>query len=155
MMKKVLSILLAVAILATFGIVAAQSSTSITEAQLVGRWRVTVSDNTVFNVNDVLVFNAGGNGQVIRANGTTIAMTYQFVQSGNTRFLRLNSSIFGSAGSMSFSQVTRAGDILNIATTRLTLVQEPAPGTTIPGTDRPATTWNWFLFIFLFGWLWM
>jgi hypothetical protein len=153
-MKKLLSIILAITLLVGFGLVAAQASTSITEAQLIGRWRVTITDNTVFNVNDVLVFNAGGTGQVIRANGTTIAMSYQFVQQGNVRFLRLTSNVF-TAGSASFSQVSRAGDILNIATTRLVLVQEPAPGTLIPGTDRPATTWNWFLFIFLFGWLWM
>jgi len=159
MMKKFFSILLTVALLATFGLVAAQANTTITEAQLVGRWRVTASANAVFAVNDVLVFNAGGTGQVVRANGATVAMTYQFVQSGNTRFLRLTSSVFSAPGTASFSQVSRSGDTLTIGTTRMTLVQDtttaPGGGTTIPGTDRAASTWNWFLFIFAFGWLWM
>ena len=153
-MKKILSILLTVALLATFGIIAAQATT-INEAQLVGRWRVTASANAVFSVNDVLVFNAGGNGQVVRANGTAVAMTYQFVQSGSNRFLRLTSSVFPSPGTASFNQVSRSGDTLTIGTTRMTLVQETAGGATIPGTDRSATAWNWFQFIFLFGWVWM
>lgn len=159
-MKKFLSVLMVVALLAGFGVVAAQA-TNITEAQVVGRWRVTSSQNQVFRPNDVIVFNAGGSGQIIRANGATSAMSYQFVTSGGTRFLRLTSVALPSPGTMSFSTVSRSGNNLTIGTTQLTLVQTtttptpPAGGATIPGTDRPATTWNWFLFVFAFGWIWM
>ncbi|MCL2194967.1 MAG: hypothetical protein FWB76_03350 [Oscillospiraceae bacterium] len=161
-MKKILSILMVMALLAGFGIVVAQANTSITEAQLVGRWRVTASQNQVFRPNDVLVFNAGGSGQVIRANGATSGMTYQFVMSGNARLLRLTSAAIP-GNTMSFGQVVRSGNNLTIGTTTLTLVPAttptpptpPAGGNTIPGTDRPATTWNWFLFVFAFGWIWM
>ncbi|MCL2531516.1 MAG: hypothetical protein FWE40_05095 [Oscillospiraceae bacterium] len=163
-MKKFLSILMVVALMAGFGIVAAQANTSVTEAQLVGRWRVTSSQNQVFRPNDVIVFNAGGGGQIIRANGATSAMTYQFVQSGGARLLRLTSTALPNPGTMSFGVVTRSGNNLTIGTTQLTLVQTTTPPTpptppsnvaTIPGTDRPATTWNWFLFVFAFGWIWM
>ncbi|MCL2445864.1 MAG: hypothetical protein FWD06_03740 [Oscillospiraceae bacterium] len=166
-MKKIFSILMVVALIAGFGIVATQASTSITETQLVGRWRVTSSQNQVFRPNDVIVFNAGGSGQIIRANGATSGMTHQFIQSGGSRFLRMTSAALPSPGTMSFSQVNRVGNNLTIGTTQLTLVQQtptpPTPpttppsggGSTIPGTNRPATTWNWFLFVFVFGWIWM